>query len=141
MKHRCILTAVATLAASVSGFTVAAGGPAGAPHDHWMAPADAQMRPNPVKADPASLERGKRLFEVNCVSCHGAGGRGDGPAGQTLKPRPADLVRMAPGHSDGDFAWKIAEGKAPMPGFKVSLSETQIWDLVNYVKRGLGAAR
>lgn len=130
---------VAVFAAMMSGVVHAAETRSGMPHAHWMAPIAAQKRPNPVTADAASIARGKALFEANCVSCHGAGGRGDGPAASALKPRPADLVQMGPGHSDGDFAWKIAEGKAPMPGFKSSLNEAQIWDLVNYVKRGLAA--
>jgi mono/diheme cytochrome c family protein len=109
-----------------------------AAHNHWMAPATAANRPNPVSADQASIERGKKLYEANCASCHGAGGRGDGPAGKALRPRPADLVQMGPGHSDGDFAWKIAEGRGPMPPWKAVLDETQIWDVVNYIKRGFG---
>jgi len=38
---------------------------------HWMAPDKAAKRPNPVKADKASVARGKKLFEANCASCHG----------------------------------------------------------------------
>jgi mono/diheme cytochrome c family protein len=45
---------------------------------------------------------------------------------------------MGPGHSDGDFAWKIAEGRGPMPPWKAVLNESQIWDVVNYIKRGFG---
>jgi mono/diheme cytochrome c family protein len=107
------------------------------PHDHWMAPPESANHANPTKADHASLERGKKLFEAKCAVCHGQRGRGDGPRAKDLDRRPADLVRMGPGHSDGDFAWKIAEGRTPMPPFKSSLSEAQIWDVVNYIKRGL----
>lgn len=137
MKNSCARMTMVALVAVVPEVALAAGGPAAAPHVHWMAPPEAAKRPNPVKVDQASLERGKKLFEANCASCHGAQGRGDGPAGRALKPRPADLVQMGPGHSDGDFAWKIAEGRGPMPGWKATLSESQIWDLVNYIKRGL----
>lgn len=35
---------------------------------------------------------GKALFEKNCTQCHGALGRGDGPAGATLNPRPRNLA-------------------------------------------------
>jgi mono/diheme cytochrome c family protein len=101
---------------------------------HWMAPEAAAKRPNPVKANNASRVRGKKLFAANCVSCHGAGARGDGPAGAALNPRPADLTVMAGQHPDGDFAWKIANGRGPMPAWHGQLSEKNIWDLVNFIQ-------
>ncbi len=33
--------------------------------------------------------------ENGCASCHGPGGRGDGPVGQTLDPRPRDFQDVA----------------------------------------------
>lgn len=101
---------------------------------HWMAPEEAAKRPNPVPADADSLARGKKLFEANCASCHGNSGKGDGPAGAALNPKPADLTAMAGQHPDGDFAWKIANGRGPMPAWKGVLNEAQIWDTVNFVQ-------
>lgn len=50
----------------------------------------------PRKApDPAA---GKALYAAHCASCHGAGGRGDGPAAKGLDPAPANFLdqgRMA----------------------------------------------
>ncbi len=109
-------------------------GDAAATSGHWMAPEDAAKKPNPVPAGSASLARGKKLFKVNCASCHGPGGRGDGPAGAALNPRPADLTAMARQHPDGDFAWKIANGRGPMPAWNGRLSEKNIWDLVNFIQ-------
>jgi mono/diheme cytochrome c family protein len=103
-------------------------------HGHWMAPEEFATRPNPVKADNASLARGKKLFAANCVSCHGAGAHGDGPAGAALDPRPADLTAMAGQHPDGDFAWKITNGRGPMPAWNAQLSDKNIWDLVNFIQ-------
>lgn len=101
---------------------------------HWMAPKDAARRSNPVKSNNASRTRGKKLFAANCASCHGASARGDGPAGAVLDPRPADLTVMAGQHPDGDFAWKIAHGRGPMPAWSGQLSEKNIWDLVNFIQ-------
>ena len=35
---------------------------------------------------------GKKVFATNCSMCHGTEGKGDGPAGQGLNPRPRNLV-------------------------------------------------
>lgn len=107
-------------------------GGAAATSGHWMAPAEAARRGNPVPANDASRER--KLFEANCASCHRPTGRGNGPLAAGLETLPADLVAMARQHPDGDFAWKIASGRGPMPGWKETLTENQIWDLVNFIQ-------
>jgi mono/diheme cytochrome c family protein len=107
---------------------------AAAAQEHWSAPAAAAKRRNPIPTDAASLEQGRQLFKQNCIVCHGAEGRGDGPAATSLKPHPADLAMMAGHHPDGDLAWKIANGRGAMPAWNKTLSEDQIWMLVNYIK-------
>lgn len=105
--------------------------------EHWSAPPPMARRKNPMVADAASLARGKQIFDTNCASCHGATGKGDGPAAQALNPKPAALAVMAPQHAPGDLAWKIETGRGPMPAWKGVLTQNQIWDVVNYV-RSLG---
>ena len=102
---------------------------------HWMAPDAAQGRKNPIPANAESVARGTTLFKTNCVLCHGPSGRGDGAVAASLDPRPADLVVMAGMHPAGDFAWKIANGRGMMPAWNELLSEAEIWDLVNFIKR------
>ncbi len=94
---------------------------------HWSAPPEAAKRRNPVAANKASIEEGRRLFQENCASCHGPTGRGDGPAA-------AQLTMMAGHHPAGDLAWKIANGRGAMPPWKDTLNENQIWTLVSYIK-------
>jgi len=38
---------------------------------------------------------GAQMFKDYCAACHGAGGKGDGPAVEFLKAPPADLTTMA----------------------------------------------
>ena len=53
-----------------------------------LPPIDLSIISNP----PADLvAKGKELFDGNCMSCHGADGKGDGPAGQTLNPKPRNF--------------------------------------------------
>ena len=43
-------------------------------------------------SDPAS---GQRMYRDYCAACHGATGKGDGPAVEILKAAPQDLTMMA----------------------------------------------
>ncbi len=38
------------------------------------------------------VETGKKIFQTTCVSCHGADGRGDGPASTGLNPSPRNFT-------------------------------------------------
>ena len=40
----------------------------------------------------ALVAKGKTLFAVNCASCHGTGGKGDGPAAAALNPKPRNFT-------------------------------------------------
>ena len=44
----------------------------------------------PPAGDEAAL--GTQVFEANCQTCHGAQGKGDGPAGAGLQPAPANFT-------------------------------------------------
>jgi mono/diheme cytochrome c family protein len=102
----------------------------------WRAPASAANRPNPVPANANTIELGHKLFVANCLTCHGAEGHGDGPGAAALEKRPADLPKRIrdTGEKDGELFWKISEGKAPMVTWKAQLTETQRWELVNYIR-------
>lgn len=62
---------------------------------HWMAPEAEAAKKNPVNMSDKSLLAGQKLFQNNCVSCHGAKGEGDGVAVAFLNPKPVNLRAMA----------------------------------------------
>lgn len=101
----------------------------------WVAPVAAQNIVNPLAGNTASLKEAKVLYAANCSPCHGDRGKGDGPAAAALNPKPADHTSAAlRNESDGSLFWKISEGRSPMPTYKSVLTETQRWELVNFIR-------
>jgi putative copper export protein/mono/diheme cytochrome c family protein len=85
----------------------------------------------------ASIFRGAAVYAENCALCHGATGRGDGPAATRLPIRPADLTEPHLfDHSPGDLFWWISHGmdEGVMPGFAGMLNPNQRWDVINFVR-------
>jgi mono/diheme cytochrome c family protein len=111
--------------------------------DDWIAPADATKKANPVKADAAAIAAGKKVFTTTCVACHGNAGKGDGPAAGAIMPPPKDLSdAKITSQSDGALFWKISTGKLPMPAFGTppapgmppQLTETERWQVIDYLR-------
>lgn len=94
---------------------------------------------NPVTADAESLSRGQVLYAENCAACHGDNGWGDGPAAANLDPAPAPLAHTVSMLSEGYLFYRLSEGgnlppfNSAMPAWKEKLTETERWDLINYL--------
>jgi len=107
---------------------------------NWKAPRREADKKNPVPADGQSVARGKEIYAKNCADCHGAAGKGDGPKGADLEPKPRDLSSsQVQAEGEGALYWKITTGRRPMPSFAKLLSEKDRWHTVNYI-RTLGPA-
>ena len=91
---------------------------------------------NPILPGPESIAAGRLRFDEDCASCHGSGGRGDGPLASQLNPPPLDLAVHVPLHPDGALfsfiKWGV-EGTA-MPSFAERLEDEQIWHIVNFIQ-------
>jgi mono/diheme cytochrome c family protein len=102
----------------------------------WEAPESAKQVKNPVKVTKEGLASAAKLFRENCMTCHGEAGAGDGPAAESLMRHPADFTdqKMMAEATDGELFWKITMGRTPMPAWEDQFSETQRWELVNYLR-------
>lgn len=108
-----------------------------APVKPWVAPADARAVKNPVPVTPAGLAEAAKLFKDNCVMCHGEKGMGDGESAKTLNRKPANFTdkAMMSQETDGALFWKMSQGRSPMPSWEDVFSDTQRWELVNYLRQ------
>lgn len=114
--------------------------------DHFRTKPPVTRWPAPT-SPKANVRRGRDLFEkqAQCATCHGVGGKGDGPAAAGLKdawerPSPVpDLTRgelgLKGGSEAGDLFRVLTLGMSgtPMPSFAV-LTDQDRWDLAAYVR-------
>jgi alcohol dehydrogenase (cytochrome c) len=91
---------------------------------------------NPIAASPAAVAEGRTLYNQVCQSCHGPEGQGGGDRGPAL-----NRTTLVHGNTDADLFRVIRTGvqgtqMAPFAG----LSETQVWQLVTYLRSLQGPA-
>ena len=106
--------------------------------------AEGKAMKNPVAAHADSVAAGQALFAKNCRFCHGDTAKGNGP----MAPKdthPSDLTdaKWDRGATDGEIFLVIRDGAGPdfkMKGLKARASDTDLWNIVNYV-RSLGAKK
>jgi len=100
----------------------------------WTAPESEKSKKSPIAASHKVVEQGKKVAQVNCVSCHGKGGKGDGAAAMALNPKPADWTsKKIQDESDGEIFWKITNGRGAMPAWR-HLPDNDRWALVQYIR-------
>jgi len=80
------------------------------------------------------------IYVQKCVSCHGPQGKGDGPAGKYLNPKPNDFAISLKDKTDDWIAKSIkgggvAVGLPPVMPPYADLSDDQVKALVDYIKK------
>lgn len=112
--------------------------PANAPKtpSYSAIPVQEAKAPNPVKATPESLARGKKWWTIDCAMCHGTAGDGKGDTAKDMKLAIADFTDPATlkDRTDGELFWIIKNGHQDMPPEGPRVTTEQNWDLVNYVR-------
>ncbi len=99
-----VLAVVATLA-YMAGMQSAKGGGHGTGEGRAATPASKVDVSSLLKPTPELLAHGKTVYQINCASCHGPTGHGDGPAAVALNPKPRNFT---------EGYWKYGGGLARM---------------------------
>jgi DMSO reductase family type II enzyme heme b subunit len=101
------------------------------------------LGPRTAAAQSGDVALGKQVYEKRCGGCHGAVGKGDGPAAELLVPRPRDFtagkykIRSLTGTlaADHDLFQIVTDGMpgTSMPAWK-ALPENERSAVVAYLK-------
>jgi thiosulfate dehydrogenase len=87
----------------------------------------------PIPADEANFTAGAQVYRENCAVCHGLPGQPQTAIAKGMFPDPPMLLEGKGVTDDpaGETYWKVANGirLSGMPGFKKSLSDTQMWQV------------
>ncbi len=95
----------------------------------WKVPEKATQQQNPFRDKPELASGGRKIFDRNCLQCHG-------DESHERKNNAPDLASAAVQQEvDGALFWRISSGNARkgMPSFS-SLPEAQRWQLVLYIR-------
>jgi len=90
------------------------------------------------------LRKGKESFAVNCASCHGDKGAGDGPAAAALDPKPRNLATdpLRGGSKPAQLFATLGKGVPSTAMIAFShLPEEELWALAYYVAELRGGAK
>lgn len=89
----------------------------------------------------ASVDRGKVIYKEYCSQCHGATGKGDGPAASGLEPKPAIHANIPFDKVPIDYLYNVinhggaAMGKSPnMPYWGLTIGQQGVADVMAYLK-------
>jgi mono/diheme cytochrome c family protein len=90
---------------------------------------------NPVTADEANLAAGARLYRDHCTLCHGDPEHPKSPLADSLNPPPPQFMNDMPDKPEDQNFFILEHGIrwTAMPGWKIVLSEQQIWQTVTFL--------
>ena len=89
---------------------------------------------NPLTLNDENLEKGKQLYDIYCISCHGKKGDGNGYLAQ------ADKFAGIPSYADrdinaGSIYHVIMHGKNLMGSHSSQLTYKERWQIIHYVEQ------
>lgn len=94
----------------------------------WTVPEEQAAVENPVANTPAAVNNGRALYDLQCKSCHGTRGLGDG-----LIPSASLISDEFQAQTDGAIFWKLIEGRGQMPSF-AALPAEQLWEVIHFLR-------
>lgn len=89
---------------------------------------------DPIPVTPASLARGKKVYETFCSVCHGDQGKGDGPLIPKFPNPPSYTSKKVQDYPEGRLFHIITRGSGMMASYASQISPEDRWKVVQYVQ-------
>lgn len=100
--------------------------------DEWIVPDENKTKLSPFEFSADAVVKGNEIYSTNCASCHGEPGKNNFVQ---LVPPPGDPGAIDfQANNDGEFYYKIREGKGTMPSFKNTLTPDDVWTVISYIR-------
>lgn len=103
----------------------------------WEIPSKYQKMTNPYTDDLDDLiEVGADIYALQCSSCHGDEGLGDGSKAKNLETYPGDFsTDEFKAYTDGELYYMSIVGRDEMPSFEKKLSDDEDqWAVIEFIK-------
>ena len=98
----------------------------------WVVPPESESKLSTFAFSDLTRKAGADLFNTTCKSCHGDPGKNNAVKLVPAPPDPASAQMQ--GNKDGALLYKVTEGRVTMPSFKNSLSSTDIWKIISFIR-------
>jgi cytochrome c5 len=103
-----------------------------AAQDDWVVPEDKKSKLSNFEFTDEVRASGEDIFSTNCALCHGQPGKNNFVP---LVPPPGDPASTKfQANTDGEFFYRINEGRGAMPSFKNILTNDQVWSVISYIR-------
>ena len=89
---------------------------------------------NPMDSTAEIVAEGKALYNIYCVSCHGATGQGDGLVGKVFLGVPAYNLGRVKELPEGQIFHTITHGRGRMMSHSSQVSVDERWKISKYVQ-------
>jgi mono/diheme cytochrome c family protein len=95
----------------------------------------------PAIADEKTASTGQAIYERECATCHGPGGKGDGETAAYLTPQPQDFTTAVVQKRSDEFLTAVIVKGGPAKGLAESmpafpkLSKKEVQSVVVYVRQ------
>ncbi len=94
---------------------------------------------NPIAVDDKTIVEGKELFEIYCMVCHGATGKGDGHlyTSGLFPAKPTSLIEAyVQNKPDGEIYYVITAGSISglMGPHGTQIQSDDRWKIINYLR-------